>query len=112
MTKRLRPSIKILIHATDDSLPIRKFAIAPDLPSIASMKNLPAAIVLIGAGLVIIYFGHRREDSIAGASEKIGKDFANAFDGKARQPGHIWYYIGGGSLIAAGLFTALRKSAS
>ena len=76
----------------------------------APMKNLLTTGILIGAGVLIIYFGHRRENSIAGVSEKVGKDFANVFDGKARQPGHIWFYIAGSTLVAAGLFSALRKN--
>ena len=75
------------------------------------MKNL-LTVLLIGVGVLIIYFGHRREDSIAGVSGKVGKEVANVIDGKTRQPEHIWYYVSGGTLIAAGLFTALRKTGS
>lgn len=74
------------------------------------MKNLATSLVLIALGAVVIYFGHRRAESVAGVSAKVGKEVANAFDGKARQPEYIWYYAGGGVLIAAGLFMALRKS--
>jgi len=70
------------------------------------------ATVLIAAGAVLIYHGHRRGDSIAGLAEKTGKDIANAFDGRNRQPDHVYYYVGGGVLIVAGAWFALRGSAA
>ena len=72
------------------------------------MKYLVAAI-LIAAGAYLISYGHRRADSIAGIAEKTGKDIANAFDGRTRQPDHLYYYVGGGVLIVAGAWVALRK---
>ena len=42
-------------------------------------------------------------------SDSVGAKIANTFDGKARQPEHIWYYVGGGVLIAAGIAGALKK---
>lgn len=70
------------------------------------------AIVLIAVGAGLIYHGHRRADSIVGLAEKTGKDIANAFDGRTRKPNYISYYIGGGALIAAGAWIALRKPAA
>ena len=74
------------------------------------MKKLATSLVLIALGAVAIYVGHNRAGSVAGVSDKVGTQVANAFDGKARQPEYIWYYAGGGVLIGAGLFMALRKS--
>ena len=54
--------------------------------------------------------GTRREDSVVGVSDSVGASVANAFDGKARQPEHVWYYVGGAALIVAGLVVATRKS--
>ena len=68
------------------------------------------AVVIIAVGAGLIYHGHRRAGSIAGFAEKTGKDIANAFDGRTRQPDHVYYYVGGGALIAAGAWVALRKS--
>jgi len=34
---------------------------------------------------------------------------ANTWDGAARQPDHIWYYVGGGVLILAGILGAVRR---
>jgi LPXTG-motif cell wall-anchored protein len=65
--------------------------------------------VLIAVGGYLIYLGNRRADSIAGIAEKTGKDIANAFDGKTRTGQSTYYYIGGGVLIAAGAFVALKK---
>jgi LPXTG-motif cell wall-anchored protein len=75
---------------------------------LGGMKYLIAAI-LIAAGAYLIDYGHRRADSIAGIAEKTGKDIANAFDGRTRQPDHLYYYVGGGALIAGGAWVALRK---
>ncbi len=74
------------------------------------MKYL-MAFGLIAAGGYLLYVGHRRAESVAGIAERTGKDIANAFDGKTRQPEHLYYYAGGGALIVAGAFVALRRSA-
>ena len=74
------------------------------------MKTPVISIVLIALGALTIYVGHNRADSVAGVSDKVGAQVANAFDGKARQPDYMWYYVGGGVLIAAGVFMAVRKS--
>ncbi len=74
------------------------------------MKKSILALALIVLGIVIVVHGHRREDSVAGVSDKVGTSIANAWDGKARQPDHMWYYVGGGALILAGVVIGLRKS--
>jgi hypothetical protein len=74
------------------------------------MKYL-IAFILIAVGGYLIYLGYRRAESVAGIAERTGKDIANAFDGKTRQPGHLYYYAGGGALILAGAFVAVRRSA-
>jgi hypothetical protein len=75
------------------------------------MKYIIAAVlIVVGAGL--IYHGHRRSDSIRGFAERTGKDIANAFDGRTRQAEYLYYYAGGGVLIAAGVWVALRKPAA
>jgi len=35
---------------------------------------------------------------------------ANTWDGAARQPDHIWYYVGGGVLILAGILGAVSAN--
>jgi hypothetical protein len=74
------------------------------------MTKLILPLLLIACGIFIIIQGTRREDSVVGVSEAIGTSVANAWDGKARQPDHIWYYVGGGALILAGAGLALRKT--
>jgi len=76
---------------------------------LAGMKYLVAAL-LIAAGAYLIYCGHRRADSVAGVVEKTRKDIADAFDGRIRHPNYIVYYTGGGVLIAAGAWVAVRKA--
>ncbi|HEY8994643.1 MAG TPA: DUF3185 family protein [Lacunisphaera sp.] len=73
------------------------------------MNKLIIAVVLIGLGIALIVAGSRRADSIEGISDEIGAKIANKWDGKARQPEHVWYYVGGGALILAGLGVGLRK---
>ncbi|MBP6507756.1 MAG: DUF3185 family protein [Opitutaceae bacterium] len=73
------------------------------------MNKLVLSLCLIAVGIVVIVMGHRREESVVGLSDAAGANIANAFDGKARQPEHLWYYVGGGALILAGVATALRK---
>lgn len=75
------------------------------------MKYIIAAILLV-VGAALIYHGHRRSGSIRGLAERTGKDIANAFDGRTRQPDYLYYYAGGGALIAAGAWVALRKPAA
>jgi len=66
-------------------------------------------VILVGLGLALIVAGSRRSDSIAGISDEVGAKLANKWDGKARQPEHVWYYVGGGALILAGAVVAVRK---
>tara|TARA_R110002111_G_scaffold35505_2_gene69643 strand:- start:172 stop:402 length:231 start_codon:yes stop_codon:yes gene_type:complete len=76
------------------------------------MNKLTISILLIIIGIGVIVMGTSREDSVAGVADTVGTSVANAVDGEARQPDHIWYYVGGGVLIAVGLGGALRKRAS
>lgn len=66
-------------------------------------------VLLIVCGVLVIIGGHRRSESVAGVSETVEAKIANAWDGQARQPDHVWYYVGGGALILTGLGLALRK---
>lgn len=74
------------------------------------MNKIVLSLLLLIGGVVVIVMGTRREDSVAGVSDRVGTSVANAFDGKARQPEHVWYYVGGAALIIAGLVVATRKS--
>ena len=74
------------------------------------MNKLVVALVLIVVGVIVIGIGQRRSDSVAGISESVGSKIANAWDGKGRQPDHVWYYVGGGVLILAGIAVVLRKN--
>jgi uncharacterized membrane protein len=76
------------------------------------MNKLILSLIFIVAGIIVIVLGTRREDSIVGVSDSVGTSVANAWDGKTRQPEHVWYYVGGGVLILAGVVTALRKKSS
>jgi len=73
------------------------------------MNKLAISLILIVAGAAAIYVGMRRSDSVAGVSDSVGAKIANTFDGKTRQPEHVWYYVGGGILIVAGIAGALKK---
>jgi len=74
------------------------------------MNKLIVALGLIVLGAIVIVTGHRRSESVVGISESVGAKIANAWDGKGRQPDHVWYYIGGGVLILAGIAAGLRMS--
>jgi len=74
------------------------------------MNKLILSLILIGGGVALMVFGARRADSVKGMADEVGAKLANTWDGKARQPEHIWYYVGGGALVLAGVVTALRKS--
>lgn len=76
------------------------------------MKNRFIPILVLVIGIIVVVLGTRREDSLAGVSESIGTSVANAVDGDVRQPEHVWYYLGGGVLIVAGLTGLLRKRSS
>jgi hypothetical protein len=73
------------------------------------MNKLIVTLILVGGGITLIVFGMRRADSVTGIADEVGAKLANTWDGKARQPEHIWYYVGGGVLILGGVVTALRK---
>jgi hypothetical protein len=73
------------------------------------MNKLALSLLCFILGITLIILGSRREDSVAGVSDAVGTSIANTWDGKARQPKHIWYYVGGGALILTGVLMALRK---
>ncbi|HEX2860108.1 MAG TPA: hypothetical protein VHN79_00630 [Lacunisphaera sp.] len=75
------------------------------------MNKLILALLLVGGGIALIVGGSRRSDSLAGIVDDVGSKLASKWDGKVRQPGHVWYYVGGGVLILAGALVALRKGA-
>jgi uncharacterized membrane protein YidH (DUF202 family) len=68
------------------------------------------AVILVALGIAIIVMGHNRSESVEVLVEGAATDVANAIDGEARQPDHVWYYVGGGVLIAAGAVVFFRKS--
>lgn len=74
------------------------------------MNKLVVSLLLIAIGIVAIVIGQRRSESIAGISASVGTKIANTWDGKARQPDHVWYYVGGGVLLLAGVAVGLRRS--
>jgi hypothetical protein len=74
------------------------------------VNKLILSLLLIGGGIALIVFGSRRADSVTGMADKVGARLANTWDGKARQPEHVWYYVGGGVLVLVGAATALRKN--
>jgi hypothetical protein len=76
------------------------------------MNKRTLSNLLIIVGIVVVVLGTRREDSVAGVTDSVGTSVANAVDGEMRQPDHIWYYVGGGALIAIGLVGAVRKQSS
>lgn len=76
------------------------------------MNKFLAPLLLIVVGVIVIVIGQRRSDSVAGISETVGTKIANTWDGKARQPDHVWYYVGGGALILAGVTVVLRSKTS
>jgi hypothetical protein len=76
------------------------------------MKTKLPALAVIALGILLVIIGARREDSVEGVADSVGTSVANVWDGKARQPGYVWYYIGGGMLVAAGLYGLIRKSGS
>ena len=72
------------------------------------MKTI-LALILIGLGGWVIWQGHRRSESVEGVVDKVGAEISNAWDGKSRQPEHVWYYVGGGVLALAGVAMLFRK---
>jgi len=74
------------------------------------MSKVLLAVVLIALGGLLLYLGHQRKESLAGAAQSVGHDLASAVDGKARVADHTLYFIGGGALILAGIVVGLRRS--
>lgn len=69
-------------------------------------------IILLIAGLVLVYQGLSRRDSLAGQAAEAGTEIANSVDGGTRQPQHIFTLLGGGALIVAGGILTFRRSAA
>ncbi|MFI5357545.1 MAG: hypothetical protein ACHQ4G_09435 [Opitutales bacterium] len=68
---------------------------------------LAGALMLVG--IILIFQGKRRADSLVGVSAKFGTQVAEAVDGRSRAPEYFWYYVGGSGLILYGLGVILRK---
>ena len=73
------------------------------------MLKLFFALVVITAGVLLVLGGQRRADSIKGVSDTVATKVATAWDGQERVPEHLWYSIGGGILIVAGLGLAVKR---
>lgn len=73
------------------------------------MQRLTLALLALMLGVFVIVLGVRRSDSATGIADKVGTKVANAWDGKARLPEHVWYYVGGGTLILVGVLLTLRR---
>ena len=67
------------------------------------------ALIAIAIGGWLLYAGYQRQDSLAGRAESAISDVGRQIDGETRMPEHIWYYIGGGVLIVAGLVGLARR---
>lgn len=67
------------------------------------------ALAAIAIGGWLLYAGYQRQDSLAGRAESTASDVGRQIDGKTRVPDHVWYYIGGGVLIVAGLAGLVRR---
>lgn len=74
------------------------------------MKKRVVSLLLLALGIALIVHAWRRADSVVGIADEVGAKLANKWDGKARQPEHIWYYLGGGTLILAGVVLGLQRS--
>lgn len=74
------------------------------------MKTI-IAVVLIAIGGWLIYSGYQIQESASGSWNSLTNKVATSVDGKTRVANHIWYYVGGGVLVLAGLGTvvAARK---
>lgn len=73
------------------------------------MKKI-LAMVLFGAGGMLLYLGNQRRESLPGAAQSVGHEIASAFDGKPRVTDQTLYFVGGGALIVVGLFVVVRRS--
>ncbi len=73
------------------------------------MHRLTPAILALMLGGFVIILGVRRSESATGRADAIGTKVANAWDGKARLPEHVWYYVGGGTLALVGVLLVLRQ---
>ena len=58
----------------------------------------------------MLVLGHRRSESVTGLADEVGTAVSNAWSGAAGQTTHMWYYIGGGVLIAVGVLLFFKKS--
>lgn len=72
--------------------------------------NRIIGIVLIVVGVILFAQGISRKDSIAGQAAEVGTNVANAVDGGARTPKHIFYMVGGGVLVLVGAGMTFRRS--
>lgn len=64
------------------------------------MKRFVLPAVFFAAGFAFFFLGHRRSESVAGVSDRVGTNVANAWDGRARQPKHVMYYATGAAFLA------------
>jgi hypothetical protein len=60
------------------------------------------AIILLIAGIALIYTGNERRHSLAGAADSAGSNIARKVDGDAHFPEHTLYLAGGVVLVIVG----------
>ncbi|HEY0944097.1 MAG TPA: DUF3185 family protein [Opitutaceae bacterium] len=67
------------------------------------------ALIAIAIGGWLLYTGYQRQDSLAGKAESAMSDVGREVTGESRMPDHVWYYLGGGVLVVAGLVGLARR---
>ena len=71
--------------------------------------NKIIAIILLIAGIALIYTGTQRKHSLAGASESVGKDIASKVDGDPHVTTQTVYIVGGVVVAIVGAGMLFRR---
>ena len=71
--------------------------------------NKIIALVLIIAGVALIYTGVQRKDSFAGTSERVGKQIAAKVDGDPHVTNATVYIVGGSVAALIGVGMMFRR---
>ena len=66
------------------------------------------ALLLIIAGLGLIWHGYQVRTSLKGRAQEAGSDLHRQLNGNSSVTDATWYFIGGGVLVVAGVATSFK----
>ncbi|HZP59864.1 MAG TPA: DUF3185 family protein [Opitutaceae bacterium] len=67
------------------------------------------AIILIAAGIGLIWHGFQVRNSLKGKAQEAGSELHQSLNGNSSVTDATWFFVGGGVIVIAGVATAVKR---